>query len=82
MYFYDSNKGISWYGSICLFVFSNPFMTLAVGGCGFKDANDPGNLQFDWLEVQLKTYRRRKMQVCQIVSTALTLVICFGQRFG
>ncbi|KAG6919426.1 hypothetical protein DXG01_006309 [Tephrocybe rancida] len=35
----------------------------AVGGCGFHDRDDPGNLQLDWLEVQLKTYRYRKMQV-------------------
>ncbi|KAG6821271.1 hypothetical protein H0H93_002381 [Arthromyces matolae] len=35
----------------------------AVGGCGFHDRDDPGNLELDWLEVQLKTYRRRGMQV-------------------
>ncbi|KAF8218705.1 endopolyphosphatase [Tricholoma matsutake] len=35
----------------------------AVGGCGYKDPEDPGNLQFDWLEVQLKIYRGRGMQV-------------------
>ncbi|KAF8076398.1 endopolyphosphatase, partial [Lyophyllum atratum] len=35
----------------------------AVGGCGFHDPDDPGNLQIDWLEVQLKTYRHRNMQV-------------------
>ncbi|KAF8897542.1 endopolyphosphatase [Infundibulicybe gibba] len=35
----------------------------AVGGCGFLDPNDPGNLQFDWLEVQLKTIRYRGMHV-------------------
>ncbi|KAG5724344.1 Endopolyphosphatase [Termitomyces sp. T112] len=35
----------------------------AVGGCGFHDRNDPGNLEFDWLEVQLKMYRHRNMQV-------------------
>ncbi|KAG6817416.1 hypothetical protein H0H87_009061 [Tephrocybe sp. NHM501043] len=34
----------------------------AVGGCGFHDRDDPGNLQLDWLEVQLKTYRYRNMQ--------------------
>jgi hypothetical protein len=34
-----------------------------VSGCPFKDPNDPGNLQFDWLEVQLKEYRNRGMQV-------------------
>jgi len=35
----------------------------AVGGCGFHAPDDPGNLQLDWLEVQLKTYRSRDMQV-------------------
>ncbi|KAF5387835.1 hypothetical protein D9615_000419 [Tricholomella constricta] len=35
----------------------------AVGGCGFKDPSDPGNLQLDWLEVQLNGYRSRDMQV-------------------
>ncbi|KAJ7890789.1 Metallo-dependent phosphatase-like protein [Mycena leptocephala] len=31
----------------------------AVGGCEFKDRDDAGNLQFDWLEVQLKGFRAR-----------------------
>ncbi|KAJ7180099.1 hypothetical protein C8R43DRAFT_971689, partial [Mycena crocata] len=31
----------------------------AVGGCEFKDREDAGNLQFDWLEVQLKGFRGR-----------------------
>ncbi|KAJ7047361.1 endopolyphosphatase [Mycena alexandri] len=35
----------------------------AVGGCEFKDRDDAGNLQFDWLEVQLKGFRARGMQV-------------------
>ncbi|KAJ7228655.1 endopolyphosphatase, partial [Mycena pura] len=35
----------------------------AVGGCEFKDREDAGNLQFDWLEVQLKGFRARGMQV-------------------
>ncbi|KAI0307327.1 endopolyphosphatase [Multifurca ochricompacta] len=35
----------------------------AVGGCEFREPEDPGNLQFDWLEVQLKTFRQRGMQV-------------------
>ncbi|KAF9055285.1 hypothetical protein BDZ89DRAFT_13863 [Hymenopellis radicata] len=35
----------------------------AVGGCNSREGNDPGNLQFDWLEVQLKTYRSRNMLV-------------------
>ncbi|THH14677.1 hypothetical protein EW146_g5681 [Bondarzewia mesenterica] len=35
----------------------------AVGGCEYNDPNDPGNLQFDWLEVQLELFRERGMQV-------------------
>ncbi|GLB33819.1 putative calcineurin-like phosphoesterase [Lyophyllum shimeji] len=35
----------------------------AVGGCAFHAPDDPGNLQLDWLEVQLKDYRSRNMQV-------------------
>ncbi|KAI0759898.1 Metallo-dependent phosphatase-like protein [Irpex lacteus] len=35
----------------------------AVAGCDPKDREDPGNLQFDWLEVQLSQFRRRGMQV-------------------
>lgn len=66
MYFYDSNKG----KSLALAISKPPlfdffvFLIVAVGGCGYKDPEDPGNLQFDWLEVQLKIYRGRGMQVC------------------
>ncbi|KLO18105.1 endopolyphosphatase [Schizopora paradoxa] len=35
----------------------------AVGGCEYGDRDDPGNLQFDWLEVQLDRYRDRGLQV-------------------
>ncbi|KAI0347563.1 hypothetical protein BDW22DRAFT_1352033 [Trametopsis cervina] len=35
----------------------------AVGGCDPKDAEDPGNLQLDWLEVQLAQFRSRGVQV-------------------
>jgi len=35
----------------------------AVGGCEYSEPNDPGNLQFDWLEVQLNIYRKRGIQV-------------------
>jgi len=34
----------------------------AITGCVYKEPNDPGNLQFDWLEVQLDMYRARNMQ--------------------
>jgi hypothetical protein len=40
------------------------FMCFAVvSGCPYKDRNDPGNLQFDWLEVQLDMYRKEGLQV-------------------
>ncbi|TBU49566.1 Metallo-dependent phosphatase-like protein [Dichomitus squalens] len=35
----------------------------AVGGCEHSEPQDPGNLHFDWLDVQLETFRSRKMQV-------------------
>ncbi|KAF5389105.1 hypothetical protein D9757_004904 [Collybiopsis confluens] len=35
----------------------------AVGGCSLTDREDPGNLQFDWLEVQLEIFKERGMQV-------------------
>ena len=45
-------------------------MQIAVGGCEYREPDDPGNLQFDWLEVQLKMFRQREMQVpCAIISS-------------
>jgi len=35
----------------------------AVGGCQYNEREDAGNLQFDWLEVQLKMYRNKNMLV-------------------
>ncbi|KZT12740.1 uncharacterized protein LAESUDRAFT_13671 [Laetiporus sulphureus 93-53] len=35
----------------------------AVGGCDPTDPEDPGNLQFDWLQVQLEIFRKRGVQV-------------------
>ncbi|KAF8655288.1 hypothetical protein AX16_003187 [Volvariella volvacea WC 439] len=35
----------------------------AVGGCPYKEPEDPGNLQLDWLDVQLKMYRERGLHV-------------------
>lgn len=34
-----------------------------MGGCEYQDREDPGNLEFDWLEVQLDRFRDRGMQV-------------------
>lgn len=43
--------------------------TIAVDGC--KDGSDePGALEFDWLEVQLDSFRERGMQV-RVLSLAL-----------
>ena len=39
------------------------WICVAVGGCEFKDRDDPGNLELDWLEVQLKLFRERGMHV-------------------
>ena len=47
---------------------------IAVGGCDPKDPEDPGNLQLDWLEVQLTMFRRRGMQVCAFPLTDVQLV--------
>jgi len=35
----------------------------AVGGCEYKDPEDAGNLEFDWLEVQLEMFRSRGIKV-------------------
>ncbi|KAK2466218.1 hypothetical protein APHAL10511_001860 [Amanita phalloides] len=35
----------------------------AVGGCPYHEHKDPGNLEFNWLEVRLRHYRDRGMQV-------------------
>ncbi|KAL1946769.1 hypothetical protein VTO73DRAFT_14873 [Trametes versicolor] len=35
----------------------------AVGGCARSEPQDPGNLQLDWLDVQLQMFRERGMQV-------------------
>lgn len=35
-----------------------------MNGCPYRDRKDAGNLELDWLEVQLKMYRDRNMQVC------------------
>lgn len=43
------------------------FRTAAVSGCPYKERNDPGNLELDWLEVQLEMYRKRGMQVITTV---------------
>lgn len=50
---------------IIILLLLNPELILyvAVGGCHSREPDDPGNLQFDWLEVQLKTYRSRGLKV-------------------
>lgn len=40
---------------------------LAVRGCEYKDPDDAGNLEFDWLDVQLSTFRSRNMKVGNIL---------------
>ncbi|EGO01896.1 hypothetical protein SERLA73DRAFT_49578, partial [Serpula lacrymans var. lacrymans S7.3] len=60
MYFYDANKGYlhSLY-TVCKFDTD----TDSFSGCEYREPNDPGNLQFDWLDVQLEMFRSRGMQV-------------------
>ncbi|KAF8739244.1 hypothetical protein AX14_010407 [Amanita brunnescens Koide BX004] len=38
----------------------------AVSGCPYDEPEDPGNLEFDWLEAKLARYRERGMQVWMI----------------
>lgn len=38
----------------------------AVGGCEYKRPNDPGNLQLDWLEVQLGLFRDKGIKVSAV----------------
>ena len=79
MYLFDSNKGAS---SHALERRSGPLTsrpgdaTPAVGGCERKDPQDPGNLQLDWLEVQLQIFRSRGMQVSaeRVYSTPIQLL--------
>lgn len=41
----------------------NVIDSIAVSGCQYGDDDDPGNLEFDWLEVQLKQFRDKNIQV-------------------
>jgi len=43
---------------------------IAVGGCEYREPEDPGNLQFDWLEVQLEIFRQRGMQVLRAITSS------------
>lgn len=75
IYFYDSNKGerrsvtppishhylISWL-IIVPFSLMSPYRS-AVGGCEYKEPNDPGNLQLDWLNVQLGVFKEKGIKV-------------------
>ena len=80
MYFYDSNTG-----TLLLLrsrgVSSAPPESLtychgdrtAVGGCARTEPQDPGNLELDWLEVQLQMFRDRGMQVRRTAPIGWTL---------
>ncbi|KAG1768189.1 hypothetical protein EDD22DRAFT_844217 [Suillus occidentalis] len=46
-----------------MYFYHNNKALTAVRGCLVGDTSDPGNLQFDWLEVQLEMFRARQMQV-------------------
>lgn len=54
-----------------------------MGGCERSDPQDPGNLQFDWLEVQLESFRQRKIQVRSRICVRLAShIINDARRFG
>lgn len=78
IYFYDSNKGkrgcsssrrserscaLSYLGTDEMTPFLDASHLLAVGGCEYTQPNDPGNLQLDWLDVQLGIFRDRGVSV-------------------
>jgi endopolyphosphatase len=63
MYFYDSNKGTMSPLFPSRMFWLNLRTNIAVEGCEYNDPDDPGNLEFDWLEVQLEYFRDRHMQV-------------------
>ena len=43
---------------------SDNSLIIAVDGCPYNKPEDPGNVEFDWLEMRLGNYRDRGMQVC------------------
>lgn len=54
---------------------------IAVGGCEYREPDDPGNLQLDWLEVQLRTFRQRGMQVpCTTTLSGICSEPYFNQK--
>lgn len=72
IYFYDSNKGVCCLlpslhilsrGSLTPYLFALSHHPPAVGGCEYKQPNDPGNLQLDWLDVQLGVFRDKGIKV-------------------
>lgn len=73
LYFYDANDGVYFrMNQVEVFSLSDSLSWEAVGGCSYNEPNDPGNLQFTWLEDQLISYRERQMQVRSKVNS-LTL---------
>ena len=75
MYFYDSNKGELNLARFLLYPILISCGT-AITGCVYKEPDDPGNLQFDWLEVQLDMYRRRGMQVRSFLWITRAITSC------
>jgi hypothetical protein len=50
-------------------------LVAVVSGCLYKDRNDPGNLQFDWLEVQLDMYRKAGLQVKMMCISVINMLM-------
>ena len=71
LYWYDANKGEALlvqalkainHADVTCWLLWALFLRTVVDGC--KDgSNEPGALEFDWLEVQLDSFRERGMQV-------------------
>lgn len=57
------------------------FKQSVVSGCSFKEPDDPGNLEIDWMEVQLEMYRNRGMQV-RSVQIEIVCTERYVHRFG
>lgn len=47
----------------------------AASGCPYDEPEDPGNLEFDWVEAKLTSYRERGMQVWIIGTDCLCIFV-------
>lgn len=84
LYFFNLNKGAVYHSASiqCLLHYVHSCTQSAVGGCVRSDAQDPGNMELDWLEDQLKMFRDRSLQVslCRLERANMRPIIIY--RFG